>query len=168
MMKGRLEPEDERRVEAAKGWCALHDFAEAAKELAQVSPTAVEHPRVLEARWQVSANLDRWGEAHAISTALTRLAPHAPEGWIYLASSLAELDRKQEAFEVLRGAASDFLDDEIIHYDLACLCCALGKVAEGERWVARAIEIGGEQVRRKALDDEDLEPLWRRIVGGSK
>jgi len=33
---------------------------------------------------------------------------------------------------------------------------------------ARAIEIGGEQVRRKALDDEDLEPLWRRIVGGSK
>jgi len=167
-MKGRLEPEDERRVEAAKGWCALHDFAEAAKELGQVSPTAVEHPRVLEVRWQVCANLDRWDEAHAVSTALTRLAPHAPEGWIHLASSLAELDRKQEAFEVLRGAASDVLDDEIIHYDLACLCCALGKVAEGERWVARAIEIGGEQVRRKALDDEDLEPLWRRIVGGSK
>ena len=86
-MKGRLEPEDERRVEAAKGWCALHDFAEAAKELGQVSPTAVEHPSVLEARWQVYANLDRWDEAHAVSTVLTRLAPHEPEGWIYLASN---------------------------------------------------------------------------------
>lgn len=150
-------------MEAAKGWCALHDFAEAAKELGQVSPTALEHPRVLEARWQVYANLDRWDEAHAISTAITRLAPQEPEGWVYLASSLAELDRKQEAFEVLRQVASRFLDDEIIHYDLACLCCALKRVAEGARWLARAIEIGGEQVKRKALDDDDLEPLWERI-----
>jgi Flp pilus assembly protein TadD len=89
--------------------------------------------------------------------------PEWPSGWIYRASSLTELNRHQEAYETLSAAAALFPTDEIIPYDLACVCCALKRFDEVRTWLGKGIDVGGKDVKLRALDDPDLEPLWREI-----
>ena len=91
------------------------------------------------------------------------MVPDQPEGWIYRASSLRELNRHQEAHETLSAAAALFPADEIILYDLACVCCALNKLEEARTWLGIAIMAGGEETSRRALGDPDLKPLWASL-----
>ena len=79
------------------------------------------------------------------------------------ASSLGDLNRLQEARDMLRLAMEKFPSDEIIPYDLACVCCALGRLEEAHEWLRRAMDIGGKEIRLRALGDPDLEPLWNEI-----
>ena len=87
--------------------------------------------------------------------------PEWANGWIYKASSLTELNRHQEAYGTLVEAAERFPADEIILYDLACVCCGLKRPDEARTWMARAIEAGGDEIRKRALEDSDLEPVWK-------
>ncbi|MCL4180230.1 MAG: tetratricopeptide repeat protein [Verrucomicrobia bacterium] len=157
-----LDQDDRRHVEASKGWCELHSFLEANEELEQVQPQNRAHPDVLEARWQVYANLEKWDGALELASALMRMMPSKPEGYLYTASSLQELGRKEESLQTLLTAVERFPADEIVLYDLACLCCLLGRVEDARRWLAKAIEVGGDEVKLRALDDTDLEPLWKQ------
>ena len=59
--------------------------------------------------------------------------------------------------------AALFPVDEIIPYDLACVCCGLKRLDEARSWLAKAIEAGGNAIKLKALDDPDLEPIWKGI-----
>ncbi len=156
-----LEPPDSTHLEAAKGWCELHAFVEADAELDKITPTLRAHPQVLEVRWQVYANLETWDGALDIASAIVKMAPDWPSGWIYKASSLNELARPEEAYETLVEAARQFPSDEIILYDLACVCCALHRPDEGRAWLKEAIDAGGSEIRLRALDDPDLELIWR-------
>jgi tetratricopeptide (TPR) repeat protein len=158
-----LQPPDSLHLQAAKGWCELHAFSEANEELEKISPALRTHPSVLEVRWQLYANLEKHESALEIASGIVTVRPDWANGWIYKASSLTELKRHLEAHETLSAAAARFPGDEIIPYDLACVCCALKCVDEARRWVSKAIEVGGEEIRRRALDDLDLEPLWKDI-----
>ena len=89
--------------------------------------------------------------------------PDWPSGWIYRASSLTELNGQQEAHETLSEAASRFTSDEIILYDLACVCCALKRFDEARTWLGKAIQAGGNKIKLRAQDDPDLEPLRKDI-----
>jgi tetratricopeptide (TPR) repeat protein len=152
-------PPDSLHVQAAQGWCELHAFAEAEAELDHIAISLRPHPKVLEVRWQIYANLEKWAGALDIASAIVKLVPDWPSGWIYRASSLTELDRHQEAYETLSAAAALFPGDEIIAYDLACVCCAMKRPDEAKTWLAKAIEAGGTQIRQRALDDPDLRSV---------
>jgi tetratricopeptide (TPR) repeat protein len=116
---------------------------------------------VLEVRWQICANLEKWGAALDIASAIVTMAPDWASGWIYRASSLTELNRQEEAYETLSTAAARFPSAEIILYDLACACCSLKQFDEARGWLRKAIEEGGNEIKLRALDDPDLEPLWK-------
>jgi predicted Zn-dependent protease len=156
-----LNPTDARVVEAAKGWCELHAFDEAKRELRQINPENQRHPEVLEALWQILMNLERWEQAREAATSIRSLEPGQPEGWIHSANSLVTLGRIPEALQILEEAVEVFPDDEIINYDLANVCCLLGRIQLARRCLARAVELGGDEVKLKALDDPDLGPIWR-------
>ena len=158
-----LELQNQRHLEAAQGWCELHAFLEADAELDKIATSFRDHPKVLEVRWQICANLEKWADALDIASAIVNTVPDWPSGWIYRASSLAELNRQKEAYETLSAAAALFPGDEIIPYDLACLCCALKRPDEAKTWLGKAIETGGSAIKLKALDDQDLEPIWKGI-----
>ena len=162
-MTPKLQPPDSMYVEAAKGWCELHAYSDAETELEKVSSESRNHPKFLEARWQVCANLERWESALDVANALTCVAPEVPEGWIYKGSALVELKRLPEAHEVLSQAAAKFSSDEIVLYDLACVCCAMGRFDESKSWLGKAIDAGGDAIKLRALDDPDLEPLWESL-----
>jgi predicted Zn-dependent protease len=106
-------------------------------------------------------NLERWEQALEAATAIRDIKPEPPEGWIYCASTLVTLGRNQKAVQVLEEAVKAFPDDEIINYDLASVCCLLGRTEEARKWLSRAVELGGDEVKLKALDDPDLGPVWR-------
>jgi hypothetical protein len=74
---------------------------------------------------------------------------------------LTELNQHHEAYETMSAAAARFPGDEIIPCDLACVCCALKRPDEPRTWLGKAIEAGGSGIKLKALDDPELEPLWR-------
>ena len=125
-----LEPPDSFHLQAAQGWCELHSFLEANEELEKIAPGLRAHPSVLEVRWQICANLEKWGAALDIASAIVKMAPDWASGWIYRASSLTELNRHEEAYETLSTAAARFPSAEIILYDLACACCSLKQFDE--------------------------------------
>ena len=102
--------------------CGLDAFAEADAEVENTTASLRAHPSVLEVRWQIYANLEKWTGALEIASAIVKLVPDWPSGWVYRASSLTELNREQEAYETLSAAAARFPGDEIILYDLACVC----------------------------------------------
>jgi tetratricopeptide (TPR) repeat protein len=156
-----LEPPDSLHLQAAQGWCELHAFAEADAELDNIAPSLRAHPKVLEVRWQIYANIEKWAGALDIASAIVKLVPDWPSGWIYRAGSLTELNRQQEAYETLNEAATRFPSDEIILYDLACVCCELKRIDEARGWLAKAIEAGGDEIRLRAVDNPDLQPLGK-------
>ena len=154
-----MEPPDSHYVDAAKGWCEIHAFLEAEAELDKIAPNFRAHPSVLEVRSQVCANLGKWDGALDIANAIVTMTPDYASGWVYKASSLNELNRHREAYETLRTAEERFPSDEIILYDLACVCCASNRVDEARTWLVRAIEARGDGVKRRALEDPDLKPV---------
>ena len=52
-----------------------------------------------------------------------------------------------------------------IPYNLACYCAQLGRLDECRDWVKRAMAIDAGTVRRAAIDDPDLKPLWDSMGG---
>ena len=58
-----LPAPDSHHLQAAQGWCELHAFAEADAELDRIATSLGTHPKVLEVRWQIYANLEKWAGA---------------------------------------------------------------------------------------------------------
>ena len=92
---------DSFHLQAAQGWCELDTFAEADAKPDHIKAGLLAHPKVLEARWHIYANLDKWAGALEIASANVKMVPDWPSGWIYVASSLAALNRPHEAYETL-------------------------------------------------------------------
>ena len=155
--------EDRRHLEEAQRWCGLNSYLDANEELAQITSQARSHPKVLEVRWQVYANLGKWEGALVIAKALTKRTPNCPEGWINLGISLGELNRPEDAYATLMDAVNTFPTNEIIIYDLACICCELKRTKEAQLCLSKAIDLGGMGIRLRALDDNDLESIWETL-----
>jgi tetratricopeptide (TPR) repeat protein len=99
-----------------------------------------------------------------IARAITKLAPSHPFGWIHLAYSLHELKRTEEAKEVLLPVVDKFPKEYLMRYNLACYECELGNLKESRAWLEKTFELADKnEVKLMALDDSDLEPLWREI-----
>jgi tetratricopeptide (TPR) repeat protein len=160
-----LESSERLHLEAAIGWCEQHAYEEAIEELEWIPSGLRAHPKVLEVRWQVCANLGRWEEALRTAAALSSLVPDQPNGWIDQACSLRQLHRHREAYDLLREAARRLPRDENILYDLACVCCALKRPREALAWLDWAMNLGGYEIKTRALDDPDFEPLQAEILG---
>ena len=48
-------------------------------------------------------------------------------------------------------------------YNLACYECQLGRLEQAKHRLEKAFKLGeGEGMRLAALDDPDLQPLWKR------
>jgi predicted Zn-dependent protease len=156
-------PPDSHHLAAAKGWLELLAFDDAAREVEAIAPTLREHPDVLEVRWALAANSENWQNALAIAVSLTSLMPDKSEGWIYQGSALSELNRPADAHAVLLQGHERFPQDEILAYDLACLCCLLGREDEAVEWVRKAIALAGSEMRQRAIDDPDLERIRDRL-----
>jgi predicted Zn-dependent protease len=162
----KLEPPDTHYLLAALGWLELGNCAEAKAELAQISPAQADHPEVLELRWSILAEEKRWDEGLQVAQVLLRRAPERPTGWLHRAYALrrAPDGGLQKAWEALLPAFDKFPKEAIIPFNLSCYACQMRQLDAARDWLKRAVRIGGkEKIKRMALKDSDLEPLWAEI-----
>ena len=164
-MKTTLEPPDNFHVVAAQGWLELGDHIAANDELEKVSARLRAHPDVLDVRWQIYARAEKWEACADIAEAIIKLDPDRPDAWIHRSYALHELGRTQAAFDELLPVADKFPKVWTIAYNLSCYCARLGRMDECREWLKRAMAIDEHAVKRAAIDDPDLKPLWDSMGG---
>lgn len=157
-----LQPPDSHHLTAAQGWLELGNQLEANTELENITAENRAHPAVLEVRWQIYAKEQKWDAALDIASALIQLVPEHPLGWVHRSFSLHEMKRTEEARDNLLRVVDKFPKDPIMRYNLACYECQLGRLEQAKNWLKRAFEVGdSEKIKLMALEDTDLEALWR-------
>jgi predicted Zn-dependent protease len=161
-----LEPPDTHHLSAAQGWLELGNHIDANNELDEITPELRAHPAVLSVRYDVYAQAKKWNEAAEIAGALVKLMPEQSFTWICWAYATR---RKTdggipEAKKILLEAESKFPAEYLLRYNLACYECQSGNLKEAMMWLQKAIDMAGKNdIRKIALDDPDLEPLWVNI-----
>ena len=155
---------DNQHLEAAEGWLELGNYLEANEELENIQPELRAHPYVLELRYKVYDAAGRWDMALGVAEGLMKILPENQWGYFYAAYALHELKRTQEAYEVVKAVIHKFPDHQMLHFNLACYACRLGKRKEALSLLEKAVDMqGGIDIRQQALDDADLEELWPKI-----
>jgi tetratricopeptide (TPR) repeat protein len=165
----KLEPPQVHYVSAAFGWLELGNLAEAKAELERIAPEFHNYPEVLEIRWSICAEEQKWEEGLEIARALVEAAPDSPMGWLHQAYALRRVPggSVKQAWTALLPAFDKFPKEPIISYNLSCYACQMNQLDAARVWFKRAIVIGGkkrkEKIKRMALEDSDLRPLWEEI-----
>jgi tetratricopeptide (TPR) repeat protein len=160
-----LPAPDSHHLRAAQGWLELGNDQEASEELERITPQLRAHPDVLEVRWHIYAHAKKWDACVDIASAIVKLAPESSFGWIQRSFALHELKRTQEAFNHLLPVANKFPKVWNVPYNLACYSAQLGRLDECQVWFKKAMAIDEHTVKRMALDDPDLKPLWDSMSG---
>jgi Flp pilus assembly protein TadD len=161
-----LEPPDTHRLNAALGWLGLDSLADARAELDAISPAQQSHPDVLEARWLLCAQEKSWLDALVVADCELSSMPEEPSGWLHRAYALRRVKggSLNQAWDALLPAAEKFPNEPAIAFNLSCYACQLKDLNTARVWLRRAVQIGGrDAVKKMAMDDEDLKPLWQEI-----
>lgn len=155
-----------RRLLAAEGWLELGDWQEAEAEVNALAAEKQSWPEILCLRFQIAAKAGQWERAVELAKAVAGKSPEDPFGWVHWAYALHELKRTQEAYERVLAVVPHFPQEATMHYNLACYSCQLGRQEEAMEWLRRAIRLDKHaKLREAALEDKDLEPLWKEIAG---
>lgn len=160
-----LPAPDSHHLYAAQGWLELGNDREANEELERIAPQLRAHPDVLEIRWQIYAQAEKWEACVDIAGAIIKLDSDRAEAWINRSFALHELKQTQEAFDQLLPVANRFPDVWRIPYNLACYCAQLGRLDDSQEWFKKAMAIDEHTVKQAAIDDPDLKPLWDSMSG---
>jgi len=160
-----LEHPDALHFHAALGWLELGNWHEANEELANITPELRVHPDVLTLRWQIYAKAKKWEACVDLAEAVVKPDPNRSEGWIHRSCALHELRRPQEAFDRLLPVAEKFPKSWTIPYNLSCYCSQLGQFEAAKDWFKKAMAIDEHTVKRQAIEDHDLKPLWDSMGG---
>jgi tetratricopeptide (TPR) repeat protein len=159
-----LAPPDTIHLLAAQGWLELGNHIEANKELENITPELQAHSAVLAVRWEIYAAAKKWEATLDIAAALIQLEPHDPLGWVHRSYALPELKRTAEARDNLLRVVDKFTMSTTMRYNLACYECRLGRLEQAKQWLEKAFALGDtKKMKLAALDDPDLEPLWKHI-----
>jgi hypothetical protein len=162
----RIEPPESHFVNAALGWLELGLPGEAAAELDHLPDRLQAHPDVLEVRWAIVAAQQRWDTAIEVATELVHTAPSRPTGWLHRAYALRRAPEGglKQAWNALLPAAERFPKEALIPYNLSCYACQMQRLGDARTWLRRALDAGNrEHVKQMALQDRDLQPLWKEI-----
>lgn len=156
---------DELHFQAALGWLGLGDVVSASNELEEITPELRAHPDVLKVRCEIYSKAKKWDHAATVAEALVKILPDEPRAWIQRSFALHEMKRTQEALDKLLPVTEKFPDVCTIPYNLACYSAQLGRLDECQAWFKKAMAIDEHTVKRAAIDDPDLKPLWDSMSG---
>ncbi|MDR3456646.1 MAG: tetratricopeptide repeat protein [Verrucomicrobiae bacterium] len=163
-----IEPPDLHFLNAAQGWLGLDCPEEARIELNAIAPELHSHPAVLAVHWTLCVREQRWEEARDIAQLEIRFQPEDASGWLHHAYAVRRASNGGliMAWGALLPAAEKFPAEPVIAFNLSCYACQLKQLETSRIWLKRALTIGNRAaVKKMALADEDLKPLWPEIAG---
>jgi hypothetical protein len=91
-----IETVDQRHYDEAEGWLELGNLAEAEAALDLISPGVCKRPAVLEMRFHICAQTDRWDEAYELGKGCLFIEPDGPNGPVLHTHALHKLGRSAE------------------------------------------------------------------------
>ena len=141
-------------------------FDDAAQTLEEMEPEDKTRNEVLYARVDIYLAAKKWDMAAAVATHLVKADPGNPAAWINLAYAVRRAENVGAAEEILLKARALHPKSALIAFNLACYASVAGHMEEAKARLQHAIDLDKE-IRRLALDDEDLRPLWDWIGGPS-
>ncbi len=148
-----------RRLEYASGYIGLGMHQEAADELKLIAEEEQESPEALRLWLALYHETKAWESLIAVAETLVGAEPDEEHGWISWAYALRELDRVNEAQEVLLQAeVLHGKSSAVLHYNLACYACLLGDHVDAKQRLATAFAMDAE-FKSAASDDPDLEAM---------
>ena len=154
-----LEPDNQHRLVAAQGYLELGLPLDANDEIETIEPEVRHLPEVLAVRVGIYRALEEWPLMQVVARQLAlheRDEPDCTVAWAYATRRCDSLDAARlilvNAVERLPGVA-------VFAFNLGCYEAQLGDIASAKAHLSRAIELRGD-LRQRALEDEDLRPLW--------
>jgi tetratricopeptide (TPR) repeat protein len=157
--------EIERHLRAAIGFIELGMLEDAVSELESLPPEDRGRSSVLALRVEIYRTAGNWLLMEVVARELWKRHPDEPVYWTNLAWAVRRLDTLVAARDILLEAVERFPGDAMTHFNLGCYACQLGDIEQAKMRVGKAIELDAK-FKLLALDDPDLEPLWREIEGG--
>lgn len=147
---------------AAQGYFELGMLADAWERLAELSTEERLHPRSLRLRAQLHITAGEYPKALAVCRQLCDIAPDDASGYIHGAYCLHELDRTEEARELLVNGPDALREEPIFFYNLGCYEARLGQTDSACAWILRSFMMD-DALRRHARRDPDLEEIWETL-----
>ena len=137
---------------------------DAALALEEIEPKDKTRTEVLGARVVLYIAAKKWDMAAAVASHLVKVEPENEAWWINLAYSVRRSESVEKAEAILLRAQAIHPKVAMIAFNLACYASVTGRVEEAKERLQHAIELD-KDIRRLAIDDEDLKPLWDWIAG---
>jgi tetratricopeptide (TPR) repeat protein len=148
-----------RHLDATLGYLALGMHQDAWNELESLPPELRANVGVIELRIEILQRLGKWEAARMLAESLAKQFPENPHWWLLWSYALRREQSVETAQSVLREALAIHPDVGMIAYNLACYACVLGDLEETRALLHIAFPLD-PSLRKTALDDPDLEPLW--------
>jgi tetratricopeptide (TPR) repeat protein len=95
---------------------------------------------------------------------MVSVQPENAAWWINLVYSVRRIESVEKAEAILPRAEALHPKNALIAFSLACYASVTARIEEAKEHLRRAIDLD-KDVRKLALDDEDLKPLWDWIGG---
>jgi Flp pilus assembly protein TadD len=157
-----LKSDWQKHVLASSGYLGMID--DAAMVLEEIAPEDKTRNEVLGARVDIYIAANKWDMAAAVASHLKKVDPQTAGWWISLAYSLRRSEGIEQAEAILLRARVIHPKVAMIEFNLACYASVSGRMEDAKERLRHAIELD-KDVRKLALDDEDLRPLWDWIAG---
>ena len=154
--------DDLKHLTVAQGYVELGMFPDANEELEEIDPDVRHLPEVLAVRVGIYRALEAWPLMQVVARQLALYAPDEPDWTVAWAFATRRADSLDAARLILVNAVERLPGVAVFAFNLACYEAQLGDIASAKKHLSRAIELRGD-LRLRALEDEDLRPLWEII-----
>jgi len=120
------------------------------------------HPDVLDLRLGIFIAMKRYESAAILAESLISKGSRAPTVFLLGAQAVRESRSIPEAIELLAKGERLLEKNPLFHYTMACLLCQAGDIPATKKRLEETFRLD-MGYREKALEDADLEPLWRSL-----
>ena len=143
---------------AAQGYYELGMVGDALREIDLLSPAWKSKPEVIELRLLALMQVHAWSEALDAGFQLCEAMPDACAGFIHAAFCLHEMQRTEEAKQLLLKGPSSLHREPVFFYNLACYDARLGNRDEALEHLQRSFKLD-KKFKDFARQDPDLANL---------
>jgi Flp pilus assembly protein TadD len=148
-----------RQLREAHGYIELGMIDDAANVLEEIAPELKCHPEVMAMRVLLYRKAQNWPLLEVVAGHLTKVQPKEVTWWVDWAFATRRATSVEEAEKILLKAIELHPQEAILHFNLGCYACQLGRIDEAKNRIAQAVRLD-RQFQSAALDDPDLEPMW--------
>jgi predicted Zn-dependent protease len=150
----------EKQLQAAVGYLELGMIEDAANEIECIRPDQKNSSEVLEVRMEIYRTAEKWTLMEVVARELWKRHPDEPVYWNHFAWAVRRAESIESANDILKDAVKKFPKDALTRFNLGCYACQMGELKLAKEWVRQAIDFD-PKFKLLALDDPDLEPLWK-------